>query len=419
MSRSRSASHLPQWLDRTLSVWLTLWFSLIVVYNHAGALAWAGLAVLLGGAGLAVLAMRQGRGLRSALPLLVVLAALFGWMSVTTMWGSYGPDTAWRLAAQALFCAGLPALLLSRSNRLRKVLSHILMATALGGAAVILADAATGYGLSLLLDPAGSGGDLNYRQGEAEMHLGRGQVAWALLLPLVLSLMAMRLRAGRAWTAGLLLVAVLVAGCALNRLYTPVLILLGALPLWALAFKAPKAAIRLSGATAVLSVALAPLVGLVSRLAGEDFMSRLPMSWDHRLRMWDYTLERITERPLLGHGLDASRAMQEGFTTRIGVDIPYISLHPHNIGLQAWLELGAVGALLLAAALGLAVALAARLASGSRARAAALAGLVMGGSVGGAVTVGAWQYWWWGLIVVAAVLIVLIPDDALELDRPA
>ncbi len=417
---------LPGWLDRTLSAWLAFWLSLAVVYNHAGALAWAGLVVILGATGLVALIPRvvaDRRYLAPALPFLGVLAALFIWMMVTTAWGEHGPDTAWRLATQALIGIGVPILLVSRSERLKRNLSHILMATALAGVAVILADAASGYGLSLTLDPVGAGEDLNYRQGEAEMHLGRGQVAWALMTPLLLALMAKRLPKGAAWAAGLAFVGLLVAGCVLNRLYTPVIILLGALPLFALGWAAPKLAFRLSGATAVLSIALAPIVGLVSRQASEGFMARLPMSWDHRLRMWDYTLARSMERPLLGHGLDASRNMQDGFTTRIGVDIPYISLHPHNVGLQAWLELGAIGALLMAAAVGLGIQLASRLADGSRARLAALSGLVMGMSVGGAVTVGAWQYWWWGLIVMAAMLIALIPDhgpnDVLELKAEA
>ncbi len=419
-------SFLPSWLDRTLSAWLAFWLSLVVVYNHAGALAWAGLVVILGAAGVVALVPRlvSDRGyIRPAIPFLVTLTVLFAWMMASAGWGEYGPDTAWRLATQALIGVGVPVLLVSRSERLKRNLSHVLMATALAGVAVILADAASGYGLSLALDPVGAGEDLNYRQGEAEMHLGRGQVAWALLSPLLLALMAKRLPKGAAWVAGVALVGLLVAGCVLNRLYTPVIILLGALPLFALGWAAPKLALRLSGATAVLSIALAPLVGLVARTASEGFMARLPMSWDHRLRMWDYTLQRVAERPLLGHGLDASRAMQDGFTTRIGVDIPYISLHPHNVGLQAWLELGAIGALLMAAALGLGIALAGRLANGSRARLAALSGLFMGMSVGGAVTVGAWQYWWWGLIVMAALLVVFIPakgtDEVLELDAAA
>ena len=70
---------------------------------------------------------------------------------------------------------------------------------------------------------------------------------------------------------------------------------------------------------------------------------RLPLSWSERMGYWTYATARIAEHPLKGWGLDASRT----FGAAIG-------LHPHNGAIQAWLELGALGAALMALAWALA-----------------------------------------------------------------
>ena len=42
----------------------------------------------------------------------------------------------------------------------------------------------------------------------------------------------------------------------------------------------------------------------------------LPNSFIHRLLIWDFTLNRIAERPLFGWGLDTSRAIPGGVERR-------------------------------------------------------------------------------------------------------
>lgn len=84
----------------------------------------------------------------------------------------------------------------------------------------------------------------------------------------------------------------------------------------------------------------------------------------HRLIIYNYSSQRIFEKPLLGWGMNSARAIPSGkgmafigdcvYGTRadgrlqIGNRMP---LHPHNASLQAWLELGLVGVLLIAASL--------------------------------------------------------------------
>lgn len=65
---------------------------------------------------------------------------------------------------------------------------------------------------------------------------------------------------------------------------------------------------------------------------------RVPRSWAHRIEIWTYAVERSLEKPWWGWGYEATRQFK-----------PIIPLHPHNMSLQAWLELGAPGLLLLAA----------------------------------------------------------------------
>jgi O-antigen ligase len=84
-------------------------------------------------------------------------------------------------------------------------------------------------------------------------------------------------------------------------------------------------------------------------------------SWLNRLRIWSYAANKSAQKPFLGWGLNSSR-----HATFHEVDIwhvknpsnprinhtyrtPSISLHPHNVTLQIWLELGAMGALIFAA----------------------------------------------------------------------
>ncbi|WP_298913351.1 O-antigen ligase family protein [uncultured Algimonas sp.] len=402
-------------LDAFASGWLLFWLALIAVYIHFGALAFAGLVILLGAVGWPVWLLHRKHLPVTTCNLLMPMAAFaafFIWLAATSGWSDHGPDTALRLGGQMALAAAVPALIATRAVWTRILLSHLLMAMVIGGVAVLAMDVASGYGINIFLSPIDEGADLNQRQSEAEMNIGRGHVAYAVLAPLVIALFATRLPQGRAGPVAIGFVALLLVGTLLNRLAIAPIILVSALAFLYIGYHRPTAGLRLSLGALVGSVLFAPLVGIAARLSGEGLMARLPMSWDHRLRMWDYSLSRIGEAPWFGHGLDRSRTMAGDFTTRIGVDIPFVSLHPHNVGLQTWMETGLVGAFLLTLALVSLYRPLKTLAGGSPWRAGAVSGLLMGATVGGAVTVGAWQYWWWGLIVLALSLVLLIPAGA-------
>lgn len=401
-------------MDGFASAWLVFWLSFFAVYIHFGAKAFAGLVVLLGVVGWGVWLMRRG-----PLPILhrtlivpaTAFALFFGWLSFSAMWGQSGFETGVRLAGQMAVMAGIPALLLTRSAWRHTLLSQILIATAVAGVAVMALDVASGYGINTFFDPVRADETLNKRQGDAEMNMGRGHVVYAVITPLLFALLATRMPPRRAVPTAIIFVALLMIGTLLNRLSIVPIIMVLAAPLFFIGYKSPRWGLRLSLGTLAGSILLAPLVGVVARLAGDGVMARLPMSWDHRLRMWDYSLSRIWESPIVGKGLDSSRTFQEGYTTRIGVDVPFVSLHPHNIGLQTWMEAGLIGAVLLTLAIISLYRPLRRLTGNHAWRGAAASGILMSVAVASAVTVGAWQYWWWGLIGLALSLVILIPTE--------
>jgi len=126
----------------------------------------------------------------------------------------------------------------------------------------------------------------------------------------------------------------------------------------------------------------------------------LPKTDSIRMDYWSHAVDWIQLRPLRGWGLDASRMFGPG-----------IKLHPHNIPLQIWMELGVVGAVAAAAFWCLAFA---RLAGPTRSLAAgataasAIVYLLFG------LNFGVWQEWWVALGALVAVMAVANawPQDA-------
>lgn len=137
--------------------------------------------------------------------------------------------------------------------------------------------------------------------------------------------------------------------------------ILTALLIWALVLLDRKRAARLVKVGLIAAILVMPLVPVTLKSGAwvEAFPGSTAFSVHHRLEIWRFTAERILERPLLGWGFDASRAIPGGneLIRFVGpwaelepeqrpnaVTMP---LHPHNGILQIWLELGLVGAMLL------------------------------------------------------------------------
>jgi O-antigen ligase len=123
----------------------------------------------------------------------------------------------------------------------------------------------------------------------------------------------------------------------------------------------------------------------------------LPQSARARVILWEYTAEKTLERPLLGVGVDSTPRLREQQKAKFGRKKPAGFIYPrtmghhaHNIYLQSWFELGALGALLLAAA-GASIALLMLLLAASAQPFAA--GTFAAFAVVGGFAWGMWQSW--------------------------
>lgn len=86
-----------------------------------------------------------------------------------------------------------------------------------------------------------------------------------------------------------------------------------------------------------------------------QFADWLPKSARARIIIWEYTAERVLERPLLGIGADSTPGAKAETAKRPEQPEGFVQPrttghHAHNIFLQSWYELGLVGAVLMAIA---------------------------------------------------------------------
>jgi O-antigen ligase len=109
----------------------------------------------------------------------------------------------------------------------------------------------------------------------------------------------------------------------------------------------------------------------------------LPASWAERVKIWTFVSERMTEKPVFGWGLDASRTFKG-----------HIPLHPHDAPLQLWFELGAIGAVLGALIWAFIFWRFAEAAPRRRLYAAAGCATAWSTLVIGAFSFSLWQEWW-------------------------
>ncbi len=137
---------------------------------------------------------------------------------------------------------------------------------------------------------------------------------------------------------------------------------------------------------------------------------------NERLTIWRSFSAAAAMEPMAGFGFDSSGdigfgPLLERFPEALRVGIR--DSHPHNMGLQVWVELGLMGAFLLTVALGRMVRAAGRWPAPVPAAAAAsiLVALVVA-----AVGYGAWQAWW---LATLAMLPVLLNVAAAEIRASA
>jgi O-Antigen ligase len=233
--------------------------------------------------------------------------------------------------------------------------------------------------------------------------------AMALWLPLVAAAPVARL-----WRS-----LVLAGGAAVLLLLpgeTPKIAVLAAAAAGGAALLAPRWAPRLLGAGLAVAILAMPFA-LGPVLARGVPAGGLVPSAAHRLLIWDFVATRIAERPALGWGMEASRAVpgrdarpSAEALHRFGLVDPaaarweLLPLHPHNGALQLWLELGLPGA-----ALGAAFAALLGFAASRSARPAVATAVLAAGAVTATLSFGAWQEWWVGAELMAAASVAGAP----------
>jgi O-antigen ligase len=308
----------------------------------------------------AALAVSDGRrcvaALRPLAPLAVLLLALSLWAGLSAAWSPIPAHSLFEagrllvIAAAGFLAIGAGvALTASDVQRLSR-------ATIIGvAAAIVLLQIERWSGGAVLrvlhrtpLDPA----MLIYRYDRGVTFLLLA--AWPAAIAL----------AGQRRIAALIVGAVIVAAT-LVAFKSQTAVLAGAVGLVAIlvAWRLPRAAAALMVAGALLLVIVLPLVapgGAVIEQIRQDAPS-LKESAIHRLIIWRFVADRIAERPVIGWGMDASRAIPGGEAhasdampeVKMSGIVTMLPLHPHDAALQWRLELGLPGALLCIAILGL------------------------------------------------------------------
>ncbi|WP_293678692.1 O-antigen ligase [uncultured Phenylobacterium sp.] len=366
-----------QGLDR-LGVWCG--WVLVAAAGLTPLLAWLGplgFAALLALVGLLCLPAVRVR--REDGPLAIVLLALVAWAALSSFWSPSRPNelediVVLKLAFQLILYWAAWQGARRADPALRRLALRIFAWGLAAYGVLLLVEAATGAAVYQTLRSAV--GD-PIRPDLARKNVAHGAFVLALLWPVAA---AAGWRAGAPWwlAAPMAVGSAVVAQVFLSD--APVLAVGVAVGVGLLVWTWPRTAPKALAAAAVVLMMLTP----VALLAAMGRFPNLPLSWSERMAYWSYAVERIAEHPLRGWGLDASRTFG-----------PAIGLHPHNGALQVWLELGVLGASLLALAWAIGLR---RLAGDQRCLvSAAAAGSAAVYLFFGAVSFGVWQEWWLAL----------------------
>ena len=264
-----------------------------------------------------------------------------------------------------------------------------------------------GFGLSLAFVAVETGLDYpmlrvfkTAEAGEEAVWFNRGAIALALIVwPVTAWLWARGLR----WKALALPVALGVASLFLESAAATLGLAVGVITVL-LALCHRRAGLAIAIAAGALAFVAMPFAVREMHGHGWHRADWLAASARHRIEIWDFSVQRIFERPLLGWGFDGSRHMQALFPDLSNAGRELAALHPHSAPLQIMLELGAVGAVIAMALLCL---FAMRLDAAAGQTRMFGRSLFVAALAVASVSHGAWQNWWLALVVSAALLVPL------------
>ena len=178
----------------------------------------------------------------------------------------------------------------------------------------------------------------------------------------------------------------------------------------------PRRVIRALAVLWCLSFVLVIPASVIAYQNGLHFATWLPVTARQRVIIWQYTAEQVFSHPLLGTGVESTPVLNRqqeatGIEQPQGFVFPRsLGSHAHDVYLQAWFELGAVGALLFAVAGAVVIMLITVLPASAQPFAA---GTVAAFAIVGAFSWSMWQVWF---MCAAALLPLYLRIAAVDLD---
>ncbi len=325
---------------------------------------------------------------------LILFSLLVEWAVISALWSPWpfphtpkdvSRFTGLHLAQQVVFAGGL--IITARTLTARTARGAL---TWMGGAllvlaAVLLAEGVSGAFLFQSVQPI-IGATVRPDRAMRSVNQG-GYVLATLFWPAIVGFY----RGGRPILAQALALA---SGVTLVLLHVaaPALAFAASIMVFALVYWGGRLAVQGLMALAVgLSLATPWLLrGLAEGGIFHSIRPQLPPSWAARVDIWTFTAARMSEKPLFGWGLDASRIFKG-----------QIPLHPHDAPLQLWFELGVPGAILGALAWAFVFGQFAKAADRCRLFAAAGSATASVCFIVGAFSFSIWQEWWFCLCALA------------------
>ncbi|MEW5963934.1 MAG: O-antigen ligase family protein [Pseudomonadota bacterium] len=357
-------------------------------------------------------------------PLHMSLAALLGWSLITTLWSLDAAHALTKLLVAATVVLGASAIVGLSARETRINLLHIAEGIWIGlliGLSYFLVELLSGQAIKIWLynfidlSPADlpHGHYFRWRRGDivriSPVDLTRNAssitlVMWGAMLAAIGSLEG---RSGKIVAAVIALLAVAVV--ALGTQETSKLALVVGLATFAAALLSRDWTWRLMAAGWLFACLLVMPLALALHKLDLHNASFVPKSGQHRIIIWNYTAERALQAPVLGIGMHSTHELGPSLRSSTPAakgetQARTLSRHAHNVYLQTWFELGAVGALLLALT-GLATLWLVRgLPAGAQPY--ALATFACAAVLGGA-SYGMWQIWYMAMYGMAFVIMGL------------
>lgn len=356
-----------------------------------------------------------------------MLVAVFGvtiaWAALTSIWSPV-PDRAATTALRLLLVGFCLAFLTASSTQLthaeRRTFGKWLIAGAVLGLTIIaVLIALSGVAAGWLNTTRITGNELD--------HLNRSASVIAMLVwpvALIIARFYGRYAAAAVIACGALALFALAPAA-------PLLAFMFGIGAFALTWVSQKWGKRLVMFAFAVSVIVIPFLDTLVPVVNDFLVANMawPNSEVHRFVIWEFASQRIFEHPLIGWGLEASRAIPggdqqlllfklDGYPPLTGQALP---LHPHSAVIQIWLELGLVGVMLLSLLFATIVSLVPDSLHDRAGPATAVAAIACAFTIS-QLGFGIWQGWWMGTLGLVAVIVVAVaptgPSPPAEANQP-